>query len=155
MDTSALESAYRRLLAVARGGAFRPPAERDGWPAELVLAHIIATNRLLTVTTAVLLDGGEPAYDNHAAVVEAHLHEIARAAGDTGGLVETTRTSGLELVMLARRLDDATAATAVPTRIRAAGQVRMDTPMPWSGVLNTYAEVDLPERAAELESRVT
>jgi hypothetical protein len=153
MDTTALEAAYRRLLDVARPGGFRAPADRGGWTAELMLAHVIATDRLLAATTVEVLAGGDGArYDNRPATREAYLAEIGRAAGDWGGLVATARQCGLELVLLARRLSDAQAATAVPVCIRDGEEVRVDATLPWAGVLHTHAEVDLPARAGALGS---
>lgn len=152
MDTTALEAAYRRLLDVARPGGFRPPADASAWPAEHVLAHVVATDRLLAATTAEILAGAQPRYDNHPATREALLVDIGRAAGGWDGLVTTVRQCGLELVLLARRLTDEQAATATPVRIVEDGEVRVDAPLPWSGVLHTHAEVHLPERTAALEA---
>lgn len=150
MDTEELESAYRRLLAVAREGGFRPPADTATWPAELVLAHVVVTDRLLAATTAEVLAGGSPRYDNAAASRADYLTEVGRAADDWDGLVATARQCGLELVLVARRLDEAQAATPVPTRIVDGDEVRVDTAMPWAGVLATHAEVGLPALAEQL-----
>lgn len=152
MDTTALEAAYRQLLTVARGGAFRAPADAADWSAEYVLAHVAATDRLLAAATAEILAGEQPRYDNRPALREAYLGEIGRAAGDLDGLIGTVRRCGLELVLLARRLEADRAATAVPTCIRDRDGVRVDGPVPWSGVLNTHAEVHLPAQAAALEA---
>ncbi len=153
MDTTALEAAYRRLLDVARPGGFRPPADVGAWPAEHHLAHVIATDRLLAATTAEVLAGGaDPRYDNRPATREPFLAEIGRAAGDWGGLVATARQCGLEVVLLARRLDEAQQATPVPTRICEGDTVLVDTRLPWAGVLRSHAEVRLPERIAALEA---
>lgn len=151
MDTTALEAAYRELLEVARAGGFRPPADTAAWPAELRLAHVAATDRLLAAATAEVLAGAQTSYDNRPATRAAYLSEIGRAAGGFGGLVETVRRCGLELVLLARRLGEREAATPVATRIFDGDVVRVDAPLPWSGVLNTHAEVHLPAHAAALQ----
>lgn len=152
MDTTALESAYRKLLDVARGGAFRPPADQGAWPAEYVLAHVVANDRLLAAATAEILAGERPSYDNRASAHDAYLADIGRAAGDLDGLVDMVRRCGLELVLLARRLDPDQAATPVQTRIRDGDEIRVDGPVPWSGVLNTHAEVHLPSHTGDLEA---
>lgn len=157
MDTTTLEAAYRDLLAVARTGGFRPPADSAGWPAELRLAQVAATDRLLAAATAEVLAGAQARYDHRPATRTDYLSEIGRAAGGFDGLVETVRRCGLELVLLARRLGDREAATPVPTRIFESGTgdaaaVRVDGPLPWAGVLNTHAEVHLPEHAAALQA---
>ena len=152
MDTTELESSYRSLLELVRAGGFRPPAAQADWPAELVLAHIACTDRLLIAVTASLLGGDRPSYDNTAAGSEVALQALAQAAGDWGGLVATVRQCGLELVLLARQLDAAQTAEAVPTRIVDGGEVRADGPVPWAGVLNTQAQVHLPSHIQQLRA---
>lgn len=150
MDTAELESSYRSLLDLAGDGGFRPPAVQADWPAELILAHVAFNDRLLIAVTASLLGGVGPSYDNTAAGATVALQALARAAGDWGGLVATVRQCGLELVLLARQLDAAQAAVAVPARIVDGGAVRVDGPVPWAGVLNTHAQVHLPSHIEQL-----
>lgn len=152
MDTSALESAYTRLLDVGRGGGFRAPDDAAAWPAEQVLAHVVVSDRLLAECTACLLAGGRPRYTNEPATRRVLLDEVARAHGDVERLAGEARAGGLVLVRLVRQLDDATGATAVPTCIVDGDVTRIDAPMPWSGVLNTHAEVHLPDHTAQLEA---
>lgn len=143
IDILALEEAYRELLDVARSGPFRPPVESAAWPAELVLAHVAANDRLLAATTGLVLAGKPGRYDNTAAGCEIGLHALARAAGDFDGLVSTVRQVGLEVVLLVRQLTPEQSATAVATRIMDGDDVRIDGAIPWSGVINTHAEVHL------------
>lgn len=150
MDTTALEGAYRTLLEAARTEGFRAPADAGGWPAEHHLAHVVATDRLLAATTSAVLAGRTPRYDNEVASDETYLAEIGRAAGGHDALVATVRQCGLELVLMARRLDPRQAVTPVHTRIVDGDVVRVDAPLPWSGVLNTHAEVHLPDHTDAL-----
>ena len=152
MDTSALDRSYRQFLQTAGPGGFPPPADTAAWNADQVVASVIAGDRLLAATTAQLIDGGPATYTNAAAFVAPYLDEIGRAAGDWPGLVAHARQCALEFVMLARRLDDAQLATPVQVRVMDADQVRVEGPVPWSGVLATHAEVYLPERVAQLEA---
>jgi hypothetical protein len=152
MDTTALESAYRRLLDVAGTGGFRPPADTGTWSAELRLAHVVATDRLLAVATVGVLEGRSVRYDNSAAGNRHWLAVIGRAAGGHEALIAAVRQSGLELVLLARRLEPAHETTAVPTRIVDADVVRVDAPLPWVATLRTHAEVHLAEQIAALEA---
>lgn len=152
MDTTGLESAYRSLLAVARREGFRAPADQSAWSAELILANVVATDRLLTAATAEVLAGQRPCYDNVPATREAYLQALARAAGDWEGLVADARRSGLALVLLVRELAGDAAATPVQVRILEGDVVRAESPMPWASVIATHAEVHLPERRAQLEA---
>jgi hypothetical protein len=150
MDTTALESAYRALLELAGAGGFRPPADASGWTAEQHMAHVVANDRLLAATTADVLAGRTTTYDNSPATDPAYLHAIGRAAGGHEQLVATLRQCGLELVLLARQLDEARAVTPVPTRIVDGEAVRVDAPLPWVATLKTHAEVHLPDHLAAL-----
>jgi hypothetical protein len=152
METSTLETAYRQLLEVAGAGGFRPPADSSGWTAEQHLAHVAATDRLLVAATVEVLGGRPVRYDNTPATSLGYLATIGRAAGDHERLVATVRQTGLELVLLARKLDDALGATAVPTRILDGELVKVDAPLPWVATLKTHAEVHLPERIAALRA---
>lgn len=149
MDTTALEHAYKALLDVARAGA--ATAATAPVPVEQQLAQAVVVDRLLAQATAELLAGQTPRYSDAPAQHGPLLDEIARSAEGPDGLIAEVRRGGLVLVRLVRQLDDATAATPVPTRLVSGGAVRLDAPMPWSGVLNTHAEVDLPARAQRLE----
>jgi hypothetical protein len=152
MDTTALESAYRTLLDLAAPGGFRPPADATGPTAEVVLAGCVATDRLLAATTADVLAGRPARYDSSAAGDRVWLELIGRAAGGHDPLVATVRQAGLELVLLARRLDEARARTPVPTRIVDGEVVRVDAPLTWVATLTAHDEVHLPERIAALRA---
>lgn len=151
MDTNELEKAYRELLDVGRQGGFGAPPEGE-WGAEMVLAHVAVNDRLLAAATAAVLDGRPAPYDNTASASEPLLEALAQAAGDWDGLLAEVRRCGLALVALTRQLDDAQAATPVETRIIDGGQVRVEAPLPWSGVLVTHAQVHLLEHAEQLRS---
>lgn len=144
MDTTELEAAYRTLLQLAGTGRFRAPATSGGWTAEQRLACVIANDRLLATTTADVLAGRPARYDNSVAGDETYLGVVGRAAGGHEALVAAVRQCGLELVLLARQLDEAGARTAVPTRIVDGDVVRVDAPLPWVATLKTHAEVSLP-----------
>lgn len=152
MDTGALEEGYKRLLDVAREGGFAHPTETGTWTAEQVLAHVVVSDRLLAHVTAELLVDGQPTYTNEPATRNELLDEVARAYDDLGGLVAEARRGGLVLVRLTRQLHETHAATAVPTCIVDGGVTRVNTPMPWAGVLNTHAEVHLVNHAGRLEA---
>jgi hypothetical protein len=152
MDTTALEAGYRTLLEVAAPGRFSPPADTSRPTAELQLAHVAATARLLSATTAEVLAGRDTRYDSTVAGNVHYLGEIGRAAGGHEQLVAVVRQCGLELVLLARGLQPEQEATAVPTRIVEGGVVRVDAPMPWIATLKTHAEVHLEERIAALRA---
>ncbi|PSO48693.1 MAG: hypothetical protein BRC32_01860 [Actinobacteria bacterium QS_8_72_14] len=152
MDTTALESAYTHLLDLARGGGFAAPADDDAWTASRLLARVVVGDRLLAATTAEVAAGGAAAYSDAPADRTALLDEVARAHDGLEELIAELRRGGLVLVRLVRALDDDVAARVVSTHLVDGGVTRVNAPMPWSGVLNTHAEVHLPEHAARLEA---
>jgi hypothetical protein len=152
MDTTALESAYTHLLDLARGGGFAAPADDDAWTASRLLARVVVGDRLLAHTTAEVAAGDAAAHSDAPADRTALLDEVARAHDGLEELIAELRRGGLVLVRLVRALDDDVAARPVSTSLVDGGVTRVNAPMPWSGVLNTHAEVHLPEKAARLEA---
>ena len=71
MDLGTLESAYEALVATLREGGFEEPAE--GWPAELVAAHLARNNELISEVAERIVAGEEPRCDNRTAVDDAEL----------------------------------------------------------------------------------
>jgi hypothetical protein len=149
VDTTALASAYERFLAVAGGGGFGPPPEGE-WAAELVVAHIVANDRLLAAVTAALLAGDSPAYDNEPATLEANLSAAAGAAGSLPALIATARTGSEALLQLVADLDGSQAEQAVHFRAVDAGVVTVDTPLPWARILDIHTTLHLPAHTAQL-----
>jgi hypothetical protein len=152
MDTSALEDAYRELVELAASGGFAQPADEQAWSPEWLLAAVVATNRLLLSTSAALIAGAGSRYDTAAATTPAALDALVRSTGDWDTLVTAARQTGRELVFVVRELTEGQAHTPVPTRITSGDAVRVDATMPWTGVLNTYAEVDLPTTTQRLSA---
>jgi hypothetical protein len=150
MDTAALEAGYRRLLTTAGAGGFKAPADASAWSAELVLAHVAVNDRLLAAATVEVLAGGKPRYDNAPSTRADYLSDVGRAAGSWASLLATVRQGGLELVWLARRLDDTHLAAPVPTRILDGDVTRVEAELPWASVLRTHADVHLPAHTEQL-----
>jgi hypothetical protein len=149
VDTTALASAYASFLAVAGSGGFGPPPEGE-WPAELVVAHIVTNDRLLSAVTADLLAGGSPAYDNEPATLEANLSAAADAAGSFPALIVAARTGSEAFLQLVAHLDGSQADKAVHFRAIDAGVVTVDTPLPWARILDIHTNLHLPAHTAQL-----
>ncbi|HZQ26127.1 MAG TPA: hypothetical protein VFA94_00390 [Acidimicrobiales bacterium] len=153
MDTASLESAYRRILDLARTASFAtPPAGSGEWGAELVLAHVTVNDELLLEAARAVLAGVVgAAYDNGLAVDEAHL--AAQAEPGLAALVDRLQTSSHNLVDVAIQLDTERAGVVLPVHIVDGGQVMVDQPMPMGRLLDIHAEVHLPSHLSQLESR--
>ncbi len=79
MDRITLESAYEPFVAALREGGFEAPEQ--GWPAELVAAHVARNNELIAEAAEAIAAGQQPTYDNRAAVDDAELRAFADAVG--------------------------------------------------------------------------
>jgi hypothetical protein len=155
MDTAALESAYRRILDLARVGSFDPPTTGSGeWGAALVLAHVTINDDLLLETARAVLAGVVgAAYDNGPAVDEANLADVVGHAGPgLAALVDRLQTSSSNLVDVAAQLDGERAGVLIPVHIADAGEVMVDQPMPVGRLLDIHTEVHLPSHLSQLES---
>ncbi len=112
-----------------REGGFEAPAE--GWTAELVTAHVARNNDLIAeVAETVAAGGGQPAYDNRAAVAESELQAFADAAGGMAGLADAVEASARRLARAWAALDETTAGYLLPVVIVDSGRVIRDGPFP-------------------------
>ena len=151
VDTGTLLDAQRALLGTAVGD-FPAPESAEDWPAELVLAHVIATQRSFTTLGGELLLGSDVAYDNRIAVSRPYLEAIATARGDLETLRDELRRSSAELVAVAGRVAASRATMPFPCRIHDGGTVVVDGPMSYAGLLEGHARDHLPLHARQLDT---
>jgi hypothetical protein len=133
MDITELEAAYAELLTAGERGA--TPSSGTGWDTGTVLAHVIASSRMLAAASAELLAGRIPVVDNRPTQSRPYLEAIGRAAGSHAELLRTVQRSGTELTILAAQLGERQIATSVPTIILDAGRIRVERPVPFSSLL--------------------
>lgn len=138
MDVGDIEAAYAELLeaVAAAGPAAACPAPRDDdWDLDTVLAHVVATGRMLVAASAELLSGRVPVVDNRPTQSRQYLDAIVTGAGGRDELVGTVRRSAQELVYVAAQLTPEQIATRVPTIIVDGGQIRVQQPVEFSSLL--------------------
>src|SRR5580658_2628612 len=95
MTPASIEEAYGPFAAMLREGSFDAPAE--GWPAELVAAHISANNDLIAEVAELVAAGSVPSYDNAAGVDEEQLGALVSRAGGLAGLAGAIEESAARL----------------------------------------------------------
>jgi hypothetical protein len=150
VETQQLRQAYAQFRDVVRQGDFGPPPRPDQWSAELVVAHIAESDRLIIRAIEDLLGGRPAVYDNAEASGAAELQALVDDNGGWDGLVELGERRTQQVLALAERLTDEQAATPVPTRIRDGAVMRVDNPLPWARVLTIQAQVHLPAHTQDL-----
>ena len=133
MDIAELEAAYAEFLEAGESAV--ATSSGTGWGTGTILAHVIASSRMLAAASAELLAGRIPVVDNRPTQFVPYLDAIVRAAGGHAELLDTTRRSGLELMLLAAQLGEGQIAASVPTIILDGGRIRVERPVPFSSLL--------------------
>lgn len=151
MDTTGLREAYAALITEANRGGFGVPDD-GGWSAERVVAHVSMNDGLLTAVTERLLAGKDALLDNAQATDTAALDELVARCGDLSGVADAVRKSSDRLCGLLEQLDDAAAATLVPTRIADGGEVVVDQPMPWAVLMQVQEHRHLVDHTEQLRA---
>lgn len=133
MDTSQLEAAYAELIESGQAGA--AVADNDAWDADTVLAHVVASNRMIAAASADLLDGRIPVVDNRATQSPYYLAAIVASAPTRSDLLAVVDRSAREVVTLATQLSPEQVAVSVPTIILDGGRIRVQRPAAFSTLL--------------------
>jgi phytoene/squalene synthetase len=128
MDHDTIESAYAPFVTVLRGGGFLEPAE--GWPAELVAAHVARNNDFIAEMAERIADGQQPEYDNAIAVDDAALRAYCDEVGGIPGLADAIETSARRLAAARASLDETTESYELPAIIRDGGNIVNDGAIP-------------------------
>jgi hypothetical protein len=128
MDHSTIESAYAPFAAMLREGGFAKPAE--GWPAELVAAHVSQNNNFIAEMAERIAAGEKPSYDNANAVDDALLRAYADEVGGMAGLAQAIEASARRLAAARLALDETTEGYMLPAIIRDGGEIVNDEPIP-------------------------
>jgi hypothetical protein len=149
MDLHELTRANERIVDIALGRRFRPACATE-WPADVLLAHVIANHRLNAVTTVELLAGRTPRYDNRQTQFASYLRAIVEAAATWPNLTDLVRTSAAELTHLAAELTDAQLETVLDVYVEDDEVVLVDRRLPWRAVLEAQMKVHLPGHTEQL-----
>ena len=151
MDVAALRAAYDRFLDTARD--MRDASPPDGeWTPEMVLAHVVVSDRMIAETAALVLYGAEARFDNRASQSRPYLEVVAAAAGGWDGLLAAVRQTGEELMAVAARIEAEHARVMVPSYVVADGKVVIDGPAPLEQLVMVPAMIHLSGHAEQLKS---
>lgn len=151
MDVEALKAAYDRFLDDARGMRDAEPPD-GGWRPELVLAHVIVSDRLFAQAAAAVMFGADTRFDNRASQCEPYLEAVVAAAGSWDGLLDQVRKAGEELMALVARIEPDQAMKQIPVYVVADGNVVIDSPLPIGQLVMVSAGVHLPGHAEQLKA---
>jgi hypothetical protein len=150
MDQSTIESAYAPFVDVLREGGFSEPAE--GWPAELVAAHVTRNNDLIAEMAERIVAGEQPSYDNIVAVDDAALRAYAEDVGGLPGLADALEASARRLAAAGAALDETTESYMLPAIIRDGGDIVNDGPIPIGKFIEGNASFHLDMHLEQLKA---
>jgi hypothetical protein len=150
MDRITLESAYEPFVAALREGGFEAPEQ--GWPAELVAAHVARNNELIAEAAEAIAAGQQPTYDNRAAVDDAELRAFADAVGGIAGLAAAVEASAKRQAKAWAALGEGTAGQLLPVVIVDAGRVIRDDPVPIGSFIEGNASFHLDRHLEQLKA---
>ena len=132
MDQEGIENSYSAFVSALRQGGFSVPS--DGWPADLVAAHVCLNNDLIAGVAEQVVAGEEPSYDNGGLVDEDSLRSFVLSIGGLDALADATENSARRLSRAWAALDDKTGAYMLPARIMHAGTCHQGRPHPGTRV---------------------
>ena len=139
MQTHDLRLAYEEFLNAAREHRFAPPAA-GSWSAEMVLAHVIVSDRLIAQAAGRVMAGMPSSFDNLTSQSEPYLQTIVDAASSWEGLVAAVEHTAAEVIALAERLTDEQAAMPIASKVVSDGAVVIDRTVPVAGLLRVIAD---------------
>ena len=149
-DAAAMRERYAAVVDLARRSSFRAP--ETGWPAETVIAHLVATTDNFNMVGEGV-KRGERLDCGHVELVDDET--LARRIAEAGGLegiLAQLEASAERLVAHAESLTAEEAATPVRFTVHHEGVMLIDEPRPWGAILTGQTTFHLPLHQRQLES---
>jgi|SRR5271165_1777036 len=150
MTSGSLSAAHAPFIASLLAGGFSRPAG-DGWPAELIAAHVARNNDVIAETAERVAAGLDVSYDNEATVDRGELASYADRAGGLTGLAREVERSAARLAAAADGLGGR-AGTVVHVLIRDNGEIVQDGPIPIGAFIEGNATFHLDLHLNQLKS---
>jgi hypothetical protein len=150
MTADEIRAAFAPFAALLRTGGFERPA--DGWPAELIAAHIALNNDAFAEAAEALRRGEQPSGDNTEIVDRETLQAYADRVGGLDALADAVEASANRLAEAHAALDDEQAAMTVQVRISHEGKVVNDEPGPIGWWTTGAASYHLRMHTEQLEA---
>ncbi|MFE6481429.1 hypothetical protein ACFVGN_00575 [Streptomyces sp. NPDC057757] len=149
MDTTALRSAYDRLLDVA---ALPNLAEADdgGWNADQILAHLLSVDATIAAVALGVVAGARPTFDNRLTLDAWNLNRIITEHTGRADLVDHVRRQATTLCDIADHLSVAAASVLVPALLFSNNTLVLDQPVALADLIHGLADDHVPRHAQQL-----
>lgn len=149
-EQRSVETAYQSFASAMREHDFGEPVDPDAWPAELIAAHVILTNDLLTDAARSVASGDDPVVDTEAAHQGEQLREILVRTGALPELAHEVERSAADLQAAYDQLSDEQRQTSLRTRMFHNGAVVVDEPRPIGDTIGNTAPAHAQDHLAQL-----
>ncbi|MDG4858547.1 hypothetical protein P8605_10350 [Streptomyces sp. T-3] len=149
MDTTALRSAYEKLLDAAATPDLGE-ADDGGWNADEILAHVLSVDAATAAAALGVVAGSRPGFDNRIALDTWNLERIIAEHSGRADLIEHVRRQAAVLCDIADRLTEEAAAVQVPTILLSNDALALDQPIPLASLINGLAENHVPEHTRQI-----
>jgi hypothetical protein len=149
MDTTALRSAYHRLLEVAADPDLGDAGD-GGWNADQVLAHLISVDAAVSAAALAVVAGSRPTFDNRICLDAWNLGRIVAEHSGRTDLVGGVRRQAAVLCDIADQLSDAATAVLVPVLLLSNDTLVLDQPITLGQLINGLADDHVPAHARQL-----
>lgn len=149
MDTTALRSAYGRLLDAAAIPDLGD-ADDGGWNADQILAHVLSVDAATAAVALRVVAGARPAFDNRLSLDTWNLERIIAGHSGRADLIDHVRGQAAVLCDIADQLDEQAASVLVPSLLLSDDALVLDRPIPLSGLIDGLAESHVPGHTQQL-----
>jgi hypothetical protein len=149
MDTTALRSAYNRLLDVAALPDLGDAGD-GGWNADQVLAHLLSVDAAIAAVALRVVSGSRPTFDNRISLDPWNLARIMAEHSGRAELIGHVRSQATVLCDIADQLSGAAASVLVPSLILSNDALVLDRPIPMAGLIDGLAVDHVPVHAQQL-----
>lgn len=152
MDTTALRSAYDRLLEVAAlpdlGAA--NDADDGGWNADQVLAHLLSVDAATAAVALGVVSGARPTFDNRITLDAWNLDRIITEHTGRADLIDHVRIQATILCDIADQLTEPATSVLIPSLLLSNNTLVLDQPIPLAALIDGLAEDHVPRHAQQL-----
>jgi hypothetical protein len=149
MDTTALRSAYDRLLDTAAIPDLGDAGD-GGWNADQILAHLLSVDAAIAAVALGVVSGSRPTFDNRISLDAWNLDRIIAEHSGRAELIDHVRRQATVLCDIADLLNDEATSVLVPSLILSNDALVLDQPIPLAGLIDGLTEDHVPVHAQQL-----
>lgn len=148
METTALRSAYERLLEAAATPDLGDAVD-GGWNADQILAHLLSVDAAIAAAALGVVSGSRPIFDNRISLDTWNLDRIIAEHSGRAELIDHVRSQATVLCDIADQLNEKAAAVLVPALLLSNDALVLDQPITLADLVNGLAENHVPEHTKQ------